>query len=101
MPLTVIRENVTGNYFQFLGLVPAVGRLFTSDDVPKSGPPQVAVVSWQFWQNALAADPSVLGKRIVVNGTLPLAIVGVAPVHTSVRAQNFKPASGYLWKASP
>lgn len=78
MPMTVIRENVTGNYFKFLGLVPSIGRLLNSDDVPKSGSPQVAVVSWQFWQNALAADPSILGKRIVVNGT-PLAIVGVAP----------------------
>src|SRR5579872_4926354 len=34
---TLIEENVPGNYFQVLGLKPAIGRLIDPEDVPASG----------------------------------------------------------------
>src|SRR5579864_2051716 len=44
-PETLIEENVPGNYFEVLGLKPAMGRLIGPEDVPASGDGDVAVVS--------------------------------------------------------
>jgi len=77
-PETLILEDVLGNYFQVLGLKPALGRLTTPEDVPASGEADVVVVSWQYWDRWFHRDPSILGKRIFVNGG-PKTIVGVAP----------------------
>ncbi len=77
-PETVIEENVVGNYFQTLGLKPAVGRLISPGDVPASGAGDVAVVSWSYWNTRLHRDPAILGKRIYV-GEEGKTIIGVAP----------------------
>jgi predicted permease len=61
-----------------LGIQPALGRLFArTDDQPIEGN-YVTVLSYVFWENALGANPAVLGKQITVNGQ-SLTIVGVAP----------------------
>src|ERR1700690_120203 len=77
-PETLIQENVLGNYFQVLGLKPALGRLIVPADVPARGDGDVAVVSWSYWATRLHRDPSVLGKRIWVED-VPKTIIGVAP----------------------
>jgi predicted permease len=77
-PQTVIEESVLGNYFEVLGLKPAIGRLTTPDDVPAGGGGEAAVVSWSWWNSRFHRDPSILGKRIFVNDQ-PRIIVGVAP----------------------
>ena len=77
-PQTVIQESVLGNYFEVLGLKPAIGRLTTLDDVPASGEAEAAVVSWSWWNSRFHRDPSILGKRIFVNDQTR-TIVGVAP----------------------
>ena len=77
-PETLILENVLGNYFEVLGLKPAIGRLTTPEDVPASGDAGLVVVSWNYWNRWFHRDPRVLGKRILVNGN-PETIVGVAP----------------------
>ncbi|HWJ14136.1 MAG TPA: ABC transporter permease [Gemmatimonadaceae bacterium] len=69
---------VTGNYFSVLGLRPAVGRLLTAADDETIGGNYVVVLSYPFWETNLGADPSVVGKRITVNGQ-QLTILGVAP----------------------
>ncbi len=77
-PETLIAENVLGNYFSVLGLKPALGRFPTQEDIPASGDASVVAVSWHYWDRWFHQDPSVLGKRILVNGQ-PETIVGVAP----------------------
>jgi predicted permease len=77
-PETLVVENVLGNYFEVLGLKPAIGRLTTAEDVPSGGDAGVVVVSWEFWNRWFHRDPTVLGKRILVNAK-PEIIVGVAP----------------------
>jgi len=67
-PETLIVENVLGNYFEVFGLKPAIGRLTTAQDAPTSGDAGVVVVSWGFWNRWFHRDPTVLGKRILVNG---------------------------------
>jgi putative ABC transport system permease protein len=71
-------ELVTGNYFQVLGLNPALGRLITpSDDEVQERDP-VAVLSYEYWVRRFGSDPKVLNSSISINGH-PFTIVGVAP----------------------
>lgn len=71
-------ELVSGNYFQALGVKPAVGRLFTpeEDDRVYKGHP-VAVLSYQYWLARFGGDPGVIGQKIIVND-YPLTVVGVS-----------------------
>ncbi len=53
-------EYVSGNYFSTFGLGAFAGRLLQpADDAPGAAP--VAVLSYQAWQVAYAADPQVIG----------------------------------------
>ena len=75
---TLIEESVAANYFQVLGLEPAIGRTFRPEDEPAKGDGDVAVLSWSYWQRRYHGDPTVLGKRIYYNDD-PKTIIGVAP----------------------
>lgn len=69
---------VTGNYFQALGIQPALGRFFTpAEDVQPNASP-FAVLSYSTWQNRFAGSPDIVGKQIRVN-ELRYTVLGVAP----------------------
>ena len=70
-------EIVSGNYFSVLGVTPALGRLFTSDDDQPPHMNPVAVLSYDFWKTQLAGAPDVVGRKVLVN-QYPMVIVGVA-----------------------
>ena len=71
-------EMVSGNYFTMLGVKPAIGRLFNSqeDDQTYQGHP-VVVLSYSYWVNRFARDPNVVGRKILVND-YPMTIIGVS-----------------------
>jgi predicted permease len=70
-------ELASGNYFDVLGVQPAIGRMFTqNDDVHVNGHP-LAILSYGFWQSRFGGDPTVLNRSVHVNGQ-PMTIVGVA-----------------------
>jgi predicted permease len=71
-------ELVSGNYFSVLGVKPALGRLFNSqeDDQVYQGHP-VVVLSYGYWVNRFGHDPGVIGKKILVND-YPMTVVGVS-----------------------
>src|SRR5215510_1700226 len=71
-------EMVSGNYFSMLGVKPALGRVFSSeeDDRVYQGHP-VVVLSHGYWKSRFSSDPSVVGKKILVNN-YPMTIVGVS-----------------------
>src|SRR5439155_21068592 len=69
---------VSGNYFPALGLQPALGRFFRSEEVVRAGREPVAVISYGSWQPRFGGAPSVLGGHLRVNGT-NVTIVGVTP----------------------
>lgn len=71
-------EMVSGNFFTMLGVKPAVGRLFTSeqDDRIVAGHP-VVTLSYEYWTNRFARDPNIVGKKILVNN-YPMTIVGIS-----------------------
>lgn len=89
-------ELVSGNYFQVLGLQPAMGRLLLpSDDQPNSNP--VVVLSFNDWKTRFGSDPGVIGQTLLINAH-PFTIVGVvAPgFHSIVAGETpdvFVPAS--------
>ena len=73
----VSAEIVTGNYFEMLGVRPALGRLFVAGDETAEGANPVAVLNFDYWKSHLAEAP-VEGKTLLINGA-PFTIVGVAP----------------------
>jgi predicted permease len=69
---------VTGNYFDVLGVRPAVGRLLTpEDDEVVMGHP-VAVIGHGFWQQRFGGRPDIVGTDVALNGHR-FTIVGVTP----------------------
>ncbi len=71
-------EMVSGNFFSMLGVTPAAGRVFNSqeDDQTYSGHP-VVVISYDYWTRRFNNDQSAIGKKILVNN-YPMTIVGVS-----------------------
>src|SRR5271165_2498761 len=70
-------ELASGNYFEALGLQPAMGRLFVpADDMPNSSP--VVVLSFNYWKRQFGSDPRVINQTLLINAH-PFTIVGVAP----------------------
>ena len=66
---------VTGNFFDILGLSPVLGRLTRpSDDGP--GVPAVMVLTHEFWTSHFGSDPSVVGKRVKLDGK-SVTVIGV------------------------
>ena len=77
-PERVWATMVTANYFDVLGVKPALGRGFLpGEDKPPNGAP-VAIISHRLWQRRFAADPAIVGQTLHLN-TRPFTIVGVAP----------------------
>lgn len=83
-------ELVSGNYFQVLGLNPAMGRLLTpQDDTAKDGNP-VMVLGYDYWRTRFAGSQAVVGQTALVNGH-PFTIVGVAPENFQSAIGGYKP----------
>jgi predicted permease len=69
--------EVIGNFFQVLGVRPAMGRLFTADEA-RGGPHPVALLTNAYWRRQFAADRAIVGKALELNGS-PVTVVGVLP----------------------
>jgi predicted permease len=69
---------VTGNYFSALGVKPLLGRLLLPGEGEKPGEELLVVLGYSFWQKRFGGDPSVVGKRVLVNGK-SATVIGVTP----------------------
>ncbi len=68
--------RVSGEFFSVLGVQPILGRLINpEDDQPGCGT-SAADISYAFWQRNYAGDPSVIGKRLTLDGN-SFQILGV------------------------
>src|SRR5580658_2978779 len=76
-PEPVTGIDVIGNFFQVLGVQPAMGRLFTPEEA-RGGPHPVALLANAYWRRQFSSDPAIVGKAIELNGT-PITVVGVLP----------------------
>jgi macrolide transport system ATP-binding/permease protein len=68
----------TCNYFDVLGEHPAQGRGLLESDCATPGGNAVVVISDDLWRGTFASDPSLVGKRIILNRTA-YTVVGIAP----------------------
>jgi macrolide transport system ATP-binding/permease protein len=74
----VLGQSTAGNFFSFLGLQPAAGRLFFPGEGESFGSAQLVVLGYHYWQRSFQGSMSVVGKSVLVNGE-PATIIGVAP----------------------
>ena len=75
-------EQFSGNTIspalvRVLGIPPLAGRAFT-DEEEKPGAPAVAMIEEGLWKRRFGADPGLIGRTLVLNGT-PTTVVGIAP----------------------
>jgi putative ABC transport system permease protein len=71
-------EEVSANYFEMLGLEPALGRFLVPAEEAPAGAHPVVVLGHGFWQRRFGGDPAVVGRSLRLNGR-DFEIVGVAP----------------------
>jgi predicted permease len=69
-------DLVSGNYFDVLGVRPAIGRVFNASDDRVPGAHPIVVISYGYWQRRFGGDPAILNQSVTVNGH-PMTIVGV------------------------
>jgi predicted permease len=74
----IMNGYVSGNFFRMLEINPLMGRFILPSEGAVSGADPVLVLSYATWQTRFGGDPSVIGKRVAVNGT-PVTIIGVGP----------------------
>jgi predicted permease len=70
-------ELVSGNYFDVLGVRPALGRLIAPADNRVSMAAPLVVLGYSYWQRRFAGERAILGQRVRING-LPMTIIGVS-----------------------
>jgi putative ABC transport system permease protein len=86
----VVGARATGQYFDVLGVPPALGGVFgDAHDAPGRG--DVVVLSHRLWTRLFGADPSIVGRQIPVNQR-PHTVLGVMPP-----ALDFADTSEELW----
>src|SRR6202050_3239142 len=76
-PEQVFGLDVTDGTLPLLGVVPALGRLFTREDDSPSAP-ETVVISYGYWHQKFGGDPGVIGRSIIADGK-PRQIIGVLP----------------------
>jgi putative ABC transport system permease protein len=67
--------KVTANFFQTIGVQPALGRTFLPEE-EEPGKDRVIVLGHALWELRYASDPNIVGKQIVVDGK-NLTVIGV------------------------
>ena len=70
-----IGQLVSGEFFDLLGVTPALGRTFGSAD-EADGTSDVIVLSHGFWRRRFGGDPNIVGRTVTANNR-PFTVVGV------------------------
>jgi predicted permease len=76
-PERVAAEVVSGNYFEVLGVGPALGRVLSPEDDCERLAHPLAVLSHAFWTRRFGSDPALVGRAVRLNGR-PFTVIGVA-----------------------
>ncbi len=70
--------RVSGDFFHVLGVQPILGRLLGPEDDQPGCSLSGANISYAFWQRNFAGDPSVVGRRLTLDGN-SFEVIGVTP----------------------
>ncbi|MGH9595124.1 MAG: ABC transporter permease, partial [Bryobacteraceae bacterium] len=69
-------QLVSGNYFDLLGAVPAMGRTFLPEEDQTPGARPMVLLDYGFWQRKFGGDPAILGKTLKLN-SVAYTVVGI------------------------
>jgi predicted permease len=75
-PGPILVQSATQNFFDLVGVQPAIGRVFRADESQQQS--QTVVISNAFWNRRFNSDPNVLGKTFRIDGVVS-TVVGVMP----------------------
>ncbi len=70
--------EVSGNYFDMLGVQPALGRFFHLIDEHGPNSMPFIVLSYNFWTTRFNSNPRIIGTKVNLNKH-PFTVIGVAP----------------------
>lgn len=85
-PVSINALRVSEGYFRTLGVMPALGRAFTTDeDRPGGGRP--VILSHGLWAAQFNADPNIVGSSVRINEDT-FTVVGVMPAGFAVTAES-------------
>ena len=76
-PGEVSVSSVSSEFFDMLGVYPALGRSFLPAE-EKTGAESTAIISDPLWHREFGGDPAVLGRPVQIDGK-PTTIIGVMP----------------------
>ncbi len=85
-PIQIEAARVSANLFETLGVPLQIGRSFAEGE-DQNGRDQVAILSHALWRQRFNADPSIVGKRIILESRA-LTVIGVLPVAFRFPAAN-------------
>ena len=74
----VLFSYVSANYFQSLGLKPALGRFIFGPETEKNGTENVVVLGYGYWKKRFNGDEAIVGQQVRMNGH-SVTVIGVAP----------------------
>ena len=75
-PGPVLVQSATQNFFDLIGVRPALGRVFRAEESQQQS--QTVVISNAFWRRRFNSDPNLLGKTFRIDGVVS-TVVGVMP----------------------
>jgi len=76
-PEHIPAARVSPSLFSMLGVQARLGRTFLNEE-DQAGRDRVVVLNEELWKRRFAADPNVIGRKILLNGN-PYEVVGVLP----------------------
>jgi predicted permease len=76
-PIPATSIDVIANFFQVLGVQPAMGRTFRPEDGVDGAAP-VILLSDAWWKTQFSRDPAIIGKTFDINGK-QTTVIGVLP----------------------
>ncbi len=96
-PASILGADVPHNLFTLFGVEPILGRTFFADE-EREGHNRVVILSESLWRSRFNADPSLVGKSILLDGQNH-HVVGIMPAWfrlpyigaTNVRFEIFRP----------
>jgi predicted permease len=74
----ILASYVSSNYFEMLGIRPALGRLISPSEGDQLGKAPVVVLGYGYWEKHFSGDPGVVGRSVTLNGRR-MTIIGVGP----------------------
>ncbi len=92
---------VSANFFDVLGVKPALGRTFVEAD-EAHGAPAVLILSHKYWQSHQSGDPDIVGKVFQMNNR-PHTVIGVLPPIPQYPSESdvYMPTSQCPFRSSP